>query len=156
MSWTSVTLHFLLVRNCAGLRLGRADGVITSVATAWIGYAGGGFQAQSPHSRNRASRRRSIWAPSTFSISRTIGSCSGFTNVYASPVLWTQAVRPIRCVGIDRVRHVKVDHMRDLCDIDATRGDVGGDENVVLASRKPSIAFWRWFCDIFPCNAETW
>ena len=36
-------------------------------------------------------------------------------------------------VGVDRVGHVKVDDMRYFGHVDAARGDVGGNQNVVLA-----------------------
>ena len=35
-------------------------------------------------------------------------------------------------VGLDRVRHVVVDHQGDVGDVDAAPGDVGGDEHVEL------------------------
>ena len=39
-------------------------------------------------------------------------------------------------IGIDRIGHVVVDHVRDLGHVDAARGDVGGHQDIVLAVAK--------------------
>ena len=39
-------------------------------------------------------------------------------------------------VGVHRVGHVEIDDVGDIRHVDATRGDIGGDQNVVLAVAK--------------------
>ena len=56
------------------------------------------------------------------------------TNVTAVPVLPARPVRPIAVqVGLLVLGALVVDDVRDVLDVDAAGGDVGGDEDVDLA-----------------------
>ena len=57
-------------------------------------------------------------------------------------------------VRLGRGRHVVVDDVRQLRDVEAARGDVGRDEQIGRPARNRFITRSRCSCDIPPCSAS--
>ena len=71
----------------------------------------------------------------TFPDSASARRSSGATSVIACPTSSARPVRPDAVhVGVGRIGHLVVDDRVDAVDVEAARGDVGGDEHLVLAA----------------------